>query len=141
MKTSAGRLLRRQLGLGLLAAATVLLLSAKLFAQGETTSAILGQVTDSTNASVPGATVTVINRETGVKRSAKTDDTGHFNFPQLKPGIYAVKVEAQGFESQQSDNVSSGLGQANGQPHARSGAIEAKPYVISLLPREGSCFQ
>jgi uncharacterized GH25 family protein len=110
VKTSAGRLLR-QLGLGLLAAATVLLLPAKLLAQGETTSAILGQVTDSTNAAVPGATVTVINRETGLQRSAKTDDTGHFNFPQLKPGTYTVKVEAQGFESQQADNVSSGLGQ------------------------------
>ena len=111
MNTCAGRLLRRHLGLGLLAAAIGLLLPAELLAQGETTSAILGQVTDSTNAAVPGATVTVINRETGLKRSAKTDDTGHFNFPQLKPGTYTVKVEAQGFAPQQADNISSGLGQ------------------------------
>ena len=94
-----------------MAAALGLLLPAELLAQGETTSAILGQVTDSTNAAVPGATVTVINRETGLKRSAKTDDTGHFNFPQLKPGTYTVGVEAQGFEPQQADNVASGLGQ------------------------------
>ena len=60
---------------------------------------------------VPGATVTVINRETGLKRSAKTDDAGRFNFPQLKPGTYTVRVEAQGFEPQQADNVVSGLGQ------------------------------
>ena len=111
VKTRAGRLLRRQLGLSLLAAAVGLLLPAELLAQGETTSAILGQVTDSTNAAVPGATVTVVNHETGLQRGAKTDDTGHFNFPQLKPGTYTVKVEAQGFESQQADNVSSGLGQ------------------------------
>ena len=81
------------------------------WAQGETTSAILGQVTDSSNAVVPAATVTVINRETGLKRSAKTDDAGRFNFPQLKPGSYTVRVEAQGFEPQQADNVVSGLGQ------------------------------
>ena len=60
---------------------------------------------------VPGATVTVINRETGLKRSARTDDAGRFNFPQLKPGSYTVRVEAQGFEPQQADNVVSALGQ------------------------------
>src|SRR5271168_639635 len=80
-------------------------------AQGETTSAIVGQVRDTTNAVVPGATVAIANLETGLRRSAKTDDAGRFNFPQLKPGIYSVKVEAQGFESQHNDNVISGLGQ------------------------------
>jgi carboxypeptidase family protein len=110
VKTSAGRLLRRQLGLGLLAAAAVLLLPAELLAQGETTSAILGQVTDSTNAAIPGATVSIINRDTGLRRSARTDDAGRFNFPQLKPGTYTVRVEAQGFAPQQADNVISELG-------------------------------
>jgi hypothetical protein len=79
--------------------------------QGETTSAIVGQVRDTTNAVVPGATVAIINLETGLRRSAKTDDAGRFNFPQLKPGTYSVKAEAQGFEPQQNDNVISGLGQ------------------------------
>src|SRR5271156_4887069 len=79
--------------------------------QGETTSAIVGQVSDASGAAVPGATVTVTNKETALKRSARTDDSGRFNFPQLKPGTYSVKVEAQGFESQQNDAVSSGLGQ------------------------------
>jgi len=58
-------------------------------AQGETTSAIVGQVRDTTNAVVPGASVTIANPETGLKRSAKTDDAGRFNFPQLKPGSYS----------------------------------------------------
>jgi hypothetical protein len=80
-------------------------------AQGETTSAIVGQVRDTTNAVVPGATVAIANLETGLRRSAKTDDAGRFNFPQLKPGTYSVKAEAQGFEAQQNDNVISGLGQ------------------------------
>ncbi|HXQ26692.1 MAG TPA: carboxypeptidase-like regulatory domain-containing protein [Candidatus Acidoferrales bacterium] len=80
-------------------------------AQGETTSAIVGQVSDSTGAAVPGATVTITNRETGLTRTNQTDDSGRFNFPQLKPGTYSVRVEAQGFESQQNDAVSSALGQ------------------------------
>jgi hypothetical protein len=79
--------------------------------QGETTSAIVGQVTDATNAAIPGAAVTITNRETALQRSAKTDDEGHFNFPQLKPGTYTVKVEAAGFAPQQNDSVFSGLGQ------------------------------
>jgi len=80
-------------------------------AQGETTSAIVGQVTDVTNAAIPGAKVTITNRDTALQRSAKTDDDGRFNFSQLKPGPYSVKVEAEGFEPRQNDNVFSGLGE------------------------------
>jgi len=86
------------------------LLSGRAFAQGETTSAIVGQVADTTGAVVAGASITVTNQENGLKRSAKTDEAGRFNFPQLKPGAYAVKVEAPGFRTKQ-DNVVSGLGQ------------------------------
>jgi hypothetical protein len=87
------------------------LLQPEALAQGETTSAIVGEVRDATNAVVPGATVTVTNHETGLKRSAQTDHAGRFNFPQLKPRIYSVKAEAQGFDPRQNDNVISGLGQ------------------------------
>ena len=89
----------------------VAVLSAQALGQGETTSAIVGEVKDVTNAVVTRATVTITNHETGLKRSARTDDAGRFNFPQLKPGTYSVKAEALGFESQQNDNVVSGLGQ------------------------------
>ena len=81
------------------------------FSQGETTSAIIGQVSDASGAAVPGATVTITNTDTALKRSASTDESGRFNFPQLKPGTYTVRVEAQGFDPQQNDAVSSGLGQ------------------------------
>ncbi len=82
-----------------------------LYSQGETTSAIAGQVCDASGAGVPEAAVTVLNKETGLKRTARTDESGRFNFPQLKPGTYSVKVEAQGFEPLQNDSVSSALGQ------------------------------
>ncbi|MGB7667570.1 MAG: carboxypeptidase regulatory-like domain-containing protein, partial [Candidatus Acidiferrales bacterium] len=87
------------------------LLPIRAFAQGETTSAIVGQVMDASGAAIPGATVTITNRATGLERSAKTDNEGRFNFPQLEPGTYSVKVEAQGFAAQENDNVFSGLGQ------------------------------
>ena len=87
------------------------LLPAKALAQGETTSAIIGEVRDTTNAVLPGATVTITNHETSLKRTAQTDQAGRFNFTQLKPGTYSVRVEARGFDPRQNDNVISGLGQ------------------------------
>jgi len=105
------RMLRPSLSIFLFVASLQFLLPEVTFAQGETTSAIIGQVSDASGAAVPSATVTVTNNETGLRRSASTDDGGRFNFPQLKPGTYIVKVEAQGFDPQQNDAVTSALGQ------------------------------
>ena len=91
--------------------AVLCLFSIYALGQGETTSAIQGQATDSTGAVVSGATVRVTSLDTGLKRSARTDEGGRFNFPQLKPGAYKVEIEAQGFEPEKADNVFSGLGQ------------------------------
>ncbi|MFZ0733487.1 MAG: carboxypeptidase regulatory-like domain-containing protein [Candidatus Sulfotelmatobacter sp.] len=85
--------------------------SAQALAQGETTSAIVGQVSDRSDAALPGAIVTITNQETGATRTATTDDAGRFDFPQLKPGNYSVSAKAAGFEPQRNDNVLSGLGQ------------------------------
>src|SRR6202795_4153826 len=107
----SGALMARGVHIAFFVLTVACFLPAEALAQGETTSAIVGQVRDTTNAVVPGASVTIANPETGLRRSAKTDDAGRFNFPQLKPGTYSVKVEAQGFEPQRNDNVVSGLGQ------------------------------
>jgi hypothetical protein len=89
----------------------ILFVSTSAWPQGETTSAIQGQAIDATGAVVSGATVTITSQETGLKRSAKTNESGWFNFPQLKPGAYSVTIEAPGFELQELTNVFSGLGQ------------------------------
>src|ERR1700675_2904969 len=104
-------MLRSTLSIFALAGLFHFLLPAATFSQGETTSAIVGQVSDASGAAVPGATVTVTHKETGLRRSASTDNSGRFNFPQLKPGAYSVKVEVEGFEPLQNDAVSAALGQ------------------------------
>ena len=109
--TRATGRLRSALSIFLFVASVHLLLPELTCSQGETTSAIIGQVSDASGGAVPGARVTVTSMETGLKRGAKTDDLGRFNFPQLKPGTYSVRVEAEGFESQQNDAVPAGLGQ------------------------------
>src|ERR1700741_1870916 len=89
----------------------LLWLPARTAAQGETTSAIVGQVSDATGSVVSHADVTVVNKDTGLRRNGKTDDEGDFNFLQLKPGVDSVKVEAEGFEWQQNDAVTAAPGQ------------------------------
>src|SRR3984893_3335846 len=109
--TTSSMMLRTPLAIAAVVGSLLFPCSQVAFGQGETTSAIVGQVTDATRAAIPGATVTITNRETSLQRTAKTDDEGRFNFPQLKPGTYSVKVEAEGFDPRQNDNVLSGLGQ------------------------------
>ncbi len=92
-------------------AALLVAWTTSLWGQGETTSAIVGSVTDATGAAIAGARVTVVSTDNGLKRSVKTDDDGRFNFPQLKPGPYSVKVEADQFEAQENHSVGAGLGQ------------------------------
>jgi Carboxypeptidase regulatory-like domain len=94
-----------------LGVAVLCLLPIHALGQGETTSAIQGQATDSTEAVIGGATVTITSLDTGSRRTQTTDAAGRFNFPQLKPGAYKVHIEAQGFEPQTANNVFSGLGQ------------------------------
>jgi hypothetical protein len=112
-KNGAGftAMLRSMLSIVVFVGLFYFLLPEVTFSQGETTSAIIGQVSDASGAAVPGATVTVTNSDTALKRSASSDESGRFNFPQLKPGTYTVRVEAQGFDPQQNDAVSSSLGQ------------------------------
>ncbi len=103
--------MRRWAVWSLLITCAIALLPSVGWAQGETTSAIVGQVTDATHAAVAGANVTITSSETGLTRTVTTDAAGRFNFPQLKPGAYSVRVEAEGFEPQQIDKVFSGLGE------------------------------
>ncbi len=59
---------------------------------------VLGRVTDSTGAVVPGAEVRIVNDNTGVSASAKTNDSGNFVLPYLPAGPYAITCQLQGFK-------------------------------------------
>src|ERR1039458_3602157 len=87
----------------LLALAVSALSPDALWAQGETTSAVVGSVSDPTGATIAGAKVTIRSMDNGLSRSVKTDNAGRFNFPQLKPGPYSAKAEADQFEAQEND--------------------------------------
>lgn len=61
---------------------------------------ILGVVTDSSSAVIPGATVSVRNLETGQSRSITTDTNGRYRLAQLPVGLYEVRTEQAGFRSE-----------------------------------------
>jgi hypothetical protein len=60
--------------------------------------AISGTVTDSTGGVLPGVTVTVANRATGVAQTVVTDEKGLYQVLYLNPGVYDVTTELQGFK-------------------------------------------
>jgi carboxypeptidase family protein len=82
----------------------VLLFSVSLSSQGNN-GRILGAVIDQTGGVVSGATITIIDKDRGVARTLTTDDAGEYNAPNLIPGTYIVRVEANGFKRLERQNV------------------------------------
>jgi hypothetical protein len=75
-----------------------LLIPVSLFAQGGSTGAITGNVTDEKGGIVVGAKIIVTSVETGVQeRELTSTGSGTFNIALLPPGHYRVEVTAQGF--------------------------------------------
>jgi hypothetical protein len=76
-----------------------LLLSIAAFAQIDSGS-IVGTVTDQTGAVIPGAAITVTNKNTGVVVTATTNSEGQYQVLGLIPGKYSVKASAAGMSPQ-----------------------------------------
>ncbi len=58
---------------------------------------ILGTITDSSHAVIPGVQVNIVETNTNARRAAPTNDTGYYVFANLDPGVYRVEVEHPGF--------------------------------------------
>lgn len=63
------------------------------------TAEITGIVTDPSGVAVPGAEITASNIDTGVPKTATTNEQGHFTLPFLNPGNYNVTVKKSGFKT------------------------------------------
>jgi len=77
----------------------ILLLScaADLWAQ-TTTGTIVGRIMDPSGAVVVGVAVTVINEETGLRRSVSTNTQGDYTVNLLPIGRYSIEAELSGFK-------------------------------------------
>jgi hypothetical protein len=98
---------RRSLTLVALAWATVALMTVgaiPVYAQLDA-GTLTGSVTDATGAVVPGATVTVVNDNSGVSRATVTNQAGNYTVPSLDPGKYNVTIAKGGFSTSQQSGL------------------------------------
>src|SRR4051812_6606100 len=66
---------------------------------GQNRGSISGEVTDTSGALVPAATVRVNAPAIGLMRETTTNDTGFFTVPTLPTGDYEIRVEMNGFKT------------------------------------------
>src|SRR5204863_5331594 len=81
-------------------------------AQGVTSAAVAGRVTDESGAPVPSAGLTLVNASTGQRYTRRTAEDGRYNFENVAVGgPYTLQTRALGFEAKQSDAFNLTLGQ------------------------------
>jgi hypothetical protein len=90
----------------------ILLACSGLFAQGVTTAAINGMVTDDKGEPLTGANVVAVHQPTSTSYGAAVREGGWFDIPNMKiGGPYTVTVTFVGYKTQEQENVFLSLGQ------------------------------
>ncbi len=101
------------------------------FPQSESAS-IVGTVTDSSGAAIPGVNVSITSTTTNATVTVQTATDGNYTSPPLQPGRYSVTAEAQGFTQDDPDHKSRRrptcalgfLTEARRNHHIRDGGVE-----------------
>jgi len=83
---------------------TIMVLPAALFSQTGS-GQIAGAVTDSNGAVVPEANITVIQIETGAKRTLTSSSDGNYSIPNLPIGTYRLQITKTGFKETSISNL------------------------------------
>jgi hypothetical protein len=69
-----------------------------------------GTITDPSGAVVPGATLTLVSQETGLKREAVTSNAGTYTFSLVPVGNYTLTVNLSGFKTVSMKDLRLGVG-------------------------------
>lgn len=83
-------------------------ISLAMLAQTDT-GRILGSVSDSSGALVPGATVVITDVDRGTSRTLTTNDAGEYAAPNLLAGNYMIRASASGFKTIERRDVRVGV--------------------------------
>jgi hypothetical protein len=88
---------------------TILVAAVGLFAPAltaqQTLGGITGEVTDSSGGVIPNATVKVVDEQTSLTRSAKTNGSGVYSFVNLPIGTYTLTYTSDGFDVQKTQHI------------------------------------
>jgi hypothetical protein len=71
---------------------------------------LVGTIHDSSGAAVPNVTVTVTNDATGIATVVKTDQSGDYEVPSLRVGVYTISASASGFSIAEAKQISISVG-------------------------------
>src|ERR1700722_17603677 len=108
------RYIRKENPMKSLACTFVCLLLAASVAQAQgvgTSGDITGTVVDSIGAVLPGVTVSVVDTQTGLKRTVATDGAGQYRVAGLSPSTYEVSAALSGFATDLRRSVPVAIGQ------------------------------
>ena len=70
-----------------------------------TSAAVVGTITDTTGAALPGATVTARNADTGFMRAVPTNESGAYRLDFLPTGTYVVEISLSGFKTERRSGI------------------------------------
>ena len=70
-----------------------------------TGAAVVGTITDTSGAALPGATVTARNADTGFMRAVPTNESGAYRLDFLPTGTYVVEISLSGFKTERRSGV------------------------------------
>jgi hypothetical protein len=96
-----------------------------------------GNVTDASRATVPGATVSLTNIDTGVALTVATGEEGRYLFASLIPGRYRIECSAPGFAPRVAPEIRLEVGQTARldfelQPGTISESIEVSATAVLI---------
>src|SRR5690349_13104924 len=60
---------------------------------------LVGNITDPSNAGIPGARVKITHVETNLVRETLSNTDGTYTFPTIPPGTYEVEIAREGFQT------------------------------------------
>src|SRR5207253_7530096 len=93
----------------LLVLAALSLSPARVLAQYENGS-VVGTIRDVSGAPIVGAAVKISNTATGSSMEARTDQSGNYEVPSLRVGVYTITASATGFSDAAAQNVTVSVG-------------------------------
>jgi hypothetical protein len=66
---------------------------------------LVGNVTDPNGAAIAAALVTATDQNTGIAKDTKTDAAGGYQFIDLQPGTYRLRVSVSGFKTMETPDI------------------------------------
>ncbi|HEX4772948.1 MAG TPA: TonB-dependent receptor [Bryobacteraceae bacterium] len=103
-------------------------------AQNTNSGDIRGTVTDASGAVIPGASVTLLNSDTGVTKELVTNSAGIYDSVSILPGHYTVTFSKEGFEKVIRSGITLEVGQISVDAQLGVGGTQQEIQVTAEAP-------